>query len=118
MRLLHHFMIGASLAANTVLATIELGQIETNGEVRLNIAWIAGDNPCKTAKYTGITANGENPCGVRFTLNNGYTYYEKNCGSGPIDIYNDDNSFNSHCQGKDWTCKTNGNTIRQTYTCF
>ncbi|KAL3478937.1 hypothetical protein BJX99DRAFT_223247 [Aspergillus californicus] len=119
MRVLSSFLIGLSVAVNTALATIELGQVEQNGEVRVNIAWIAGDNPCKTEKYTAITASGESPCGIRFTLNNGYTYYEKNCGAGAIDIYNNDNSFNSHCQSKSWQCSQgDGITIRQTWTCY
>ncbi|CEL03467.1 hypothetical protein ASPCAL04621 [Aspergillus calidoustus] len=107
--------------SSSVLATIELGQLETGtGKPVVNIAWIAGDNPCRDQdKYTPISAAGQNPCGVHFTLENGFTYYETNCGSSAIDLYYADGAFNSHCQRKNWLC-TNQNqyNIRQTWTCY
>ncbi|GFF78831.1 conserved hypothetical protein [Aspergillus udagawae] len=120
MRFPGSFLLGLALAGNTVLATIDLGQIENSaGQPLLNVAWIGGDNPCKTKEYTAITASGESPCGVRFTLSNGYTYYERNCGISAIDMWNNDGTFNSHCQAKSWRCQLNSNTyIRQTWTCY
>ncbi|GFF51967.1 hypothetical protein IFM46972_09425 [Aspergillus udagawae] len=88
MRFPESLLLGLALAGNTVLATIDLGQIENSaGQPLLNVAWIGGYNPCKTKEYT---ASGESPCGVRFTLSNGYTYYERNCGISAIDMWNND----------------------------
>ncbi|EAW09038.1 uncharacterized protein ACLA_077850 [Aspergillus clavatus NRRL 1] len=120
MRFLDTLLLGLAVAGNTVLATIDLGQIENGaGQALLNVAWIGGDNPCKTKEYVSITASAESPCGVRFTLSNGYTYYEGNCGTSAIDIWNNNGTFNSHCQNKSWKYQLNHNTwIRQTWTCY
>ncbi|KIA75662.1 hypothetical protein HK57_00595 [Aspergillus ustus] len=106
------------LTAHSVLATIALGALELQeNKPLLNIAWIEGTDPCTRYEFTQISANGQNPCGIRFKLANGYTYYEENCGAGAIVIRNDDGSFNSQCKQKNWSCPEGSITIRQTWTC-
>ncbi|KAL4880668.1 hypothetical protein BJY04DRAFT_208045 [Aspergillus karnatakaensis] len=120
MRLLHNLVTGIALVGNTVLATVELGQIENGaGKALTNIAWIGGDNPCNTGRYIEINSAGQNPCGIHFTLSNGYRYYEENCGVSDIDLHNEDGSLNSHCGKHSWICKiTDSRWIRQTWRCY
>ncbi|KAL3471751.1 hypothetical protein BJX99DRAFT_262969 [Aspergillus californicus] len=119
MRFLDHLILMSAIAGQAAVATIALGALEiTQGSPILNVAWIEGRNPCVTADvFTPISASGQNPCGIDFTLTNGYTYYEGNCGSGAIEIYNQDGSFNSQCKTKSWSCVSGSYTIRQTWTC-
>lgn len=60
-----------------------------------NVAWISGDDPCGTA--VDINLAGSDPCGTQFTLNNGFTYFEQNCGTSQYSLANGDGSFNSAC---------------------
>ena len=39
---------------------------------KFNVAWVGGSDPCTFVK---INPNGQNPCGIRFTTKNKYTYY-------------------------------------------
>ncbi|CEL08628.1 hypothetical protein ASPCAL11776 [Aspergillus calidoustus] len=117
----HHYVLGLAMTAPSVLATISLGSLVTSSGVnKFNIAWIAGTDPCQSNdNYVGISAAEQNPCGIRFKLANGYTYYEENCGVGAIKIYNGDGSFNSECQQKEWSCnQIGGFKIRQHWTCY
>ncbi|KAL3478938.1 hypothetical protein BJX99DRAFT_223249 [Aspergillus californicus] len=120
MQLLHYFALGIALVDSTVLATVDLGQVEDgNGKALTNIAWIGGDNPCKTSKYTVINAAGEYPCAIWFTLSNGNRYYERNCGVGNIDLWNGDGTYNSQCKPATWYCQISSNRwIRKTWTCY
>ncbi|KAL2784330.1 hypothetical protein BJX66DRAFT_344148 [Aspergillus keveii] len=118
---IHHHVLGLAIAAPIVLATIALGSMRTTtGVNKFNIAWIEGTNPCESNdNYVGISAAEQNPCGIRFTLENGYTYYEENCGVGAIKIYNGDGSFNSECKQKKWTCgQIGGFAIDQHWACY
>ncbi|KAL3442978.1 hypothetical protein BJX65DRAFT_312280 [Aspergillus insuetus] len=119
MYLLKNLLIFIAIAINTVLATIALGSLEfQKNKPILNVAWIEGNNPCILDEYiTPISASGQSPCGIRFTLTNGYTYYEENCGVSAIVIRNGDGSFNSQCKQKSWSCVSGDHTYRQTWTC-
>jgi hypothetical protein len=48
-----------------------------------NVAWLQNENPCN---YRVINNNGDNPCGIKFTLSNGYTYYVSSCWRVPRSI--------------------------------
>jgi hypothetical protein len=62
-------IVSALLSATTmVTATINLGSVD-GGD---SIAWLGGSDPCT---YDRISAAGTNPCGKKFTLKNGFTYY-------------------------------------------
>ncbi|KAL1962694.1 hypothetical protein VTN77DRAFT_9238 [Rasamsonia byssochlamydoides] len=81
------------------LATVALGTITfetSDSSTTWNAAWIEGDDPCGSA--VNINLNGENPCGIEFTLSNGYTYYLENCGDGSFALYNSDGSYNHLCE--------------------
>ena len=91
----------ALLAAlsSTATATIVLG-IRSNVDYSLDhVAWIEGEDPC--AKMVKINSNSQNPCGSHFTLSNGYTYGEANCGGNDYMVTNADGSPNAVCNYND-----------------
>ncbi|EHK50846.1 hypothetical protein TRIATDRAFT_54629, partial [Trichoderma atroviride IMI 206040] len=78
-----------------------------------SVAWIGGQNPCGTG-LTLIAENGANPCGAKFPLENGFSYYLENCGGSPLQLFNSDGSFNSNCNPSHATFNC---AAVQTYTC-
>jgi hypothetical protein len=56
-----------------------------------DIAWIKGLDACQ---YTYLANYGVNPCGKRFSLSNGYTYYLTDCGDASFALRNGDGSYN------------------------
>jgi hypothetical protein len=83
------------------------------------VAWVYGDNPClSSSSNTFIVPSGQNPCGHTFTLANGESYYEENCGGGDIVLYNADGSGSHECTSADhtvgWNCE---GQLQQTWVC-
>jgi hypothetical protein len=100
-------------------ATIALGlKDDFNTETYSNVAWIAGDDPC-TAVY--INPDHANPCGIDFTLSNGYTYFLQNCGDSALSVANADGSYNSHCVFNDDApqpyCDNVQSSVQQKWIC-
>lgn len=76
------------------------------------VAWISGQSECQNAF---IGPSDQNPCGTRFTLNNGFTYYLAGCGGGGLSLFNNDNSFNSNCQFQPQSLQCG---VQQQWSCF
>jgi len=76
-------------------ATIIAGTSEfTSGSLKgtkYDVAWIKGQDACQ---WTFIANDGDNPCGKKFTLSNGYTYYLTDCGDSSFALHNGDGSYN------------------------
>jgi hypothetical protein len=76
-------------------ATIITGTSEfTSGSLKgtkYDVAWIKGQDACQ---WTFIANDGDNPCGRKFTLSNGYTYYLTDCGDASFALHNGDGSYN------------------------
>ena len=71
------------------------------------VAWIDGEDPCTTDK--DISKTSVNPCGIRFTLDNGFTYFLQNCGDSQFALYNNDGSFNHIASFNKATYNCDGN---------
>jgi hypothetical protein len=86
----------AALATFTAsaTATIAIGTFSGN-----TVASIAGAADCDGAGLTVITYQGNNPCGIPFSLSNGYTYTLEGCGTSSFALYNGDGfgSYNHGC---------------------
>ncbi|KAH0151582.1 hypothetical protein KCU67_g10195, partial [Aureobasidium melanogenum] len=78
-----------------VTATICTGTSTfTSGNLKgtsYDVAWIDGEDACQ---WTFVANANDNPCGRKFTLPNGYTYYLGDCGDASFALYNGDGSYN------------------------
>jgi hypothetical protein len=91
----------ASLAAfaASASATVSYGTFQG-----YDVAWI-DDWYCDGTGITFITPQGNNPCGIPFTLSNGFTYTLEGCGTSEFALYNGDGfgSYNAKCNYNYWS---------------
>ena len=79
--------------------------------------WIYGQSPCATSdSYVALAPIGDNPCGIEFTLDNGFSYSLQGCGS-TIYVLNGDGSFNSVCTFDEGTVGGCDGLFTQGYVC-
>jgi hypothetical protein len=80
---------------NLATSTIITGTSQyTSGPLsgtKYDVAWIKGLDACQ---WTYLANYGGNPCGKRFTLSNGYTYYLSDCGDASFALHHGDGSYN------------------------
>lgn len=76
------------------------------------VAWISGESECSNAF---VSNSASNPCGINFTLNNGFTYNLVGCGGAGLSLDNGDGSFNSNCQFQEQNLQCG---IQQQWSCF
>lgn len=95
MQLTSVFTIAALALAEHAMATICTGTSTfTSGNLKgtsYDAAWIDGEDACQ---WTFVANANDNPCGRKFTLPNGYTYYLGDCGDASFALYNGDGSYN------------------------
>ncbi|PTB36249.1 uncharacterized protein TrAFT101_000218 [Trichoderma asperellum] len=89
-------------------ATVNIGK-DSAGDT---VAWIGGESECTNVFIAG---NGANPCGINFTLNNGFTYHLVGCGGAGLSLDNGDGSFNSNCQFGEQNLQCG---VQQQWSCF
>ncbi|CAD0108229.1 unnamed protein product [Aureobasidium uvarum] len=89
------FAVAALALAEQAVATIITGTSTfTSGNLKgttYDVAWIKGEDACQ---WTFLANGGDNPCGKKFTLSNGYTYYLTDCGDASFALHNGDGSYN------------------------